>query len=371
MLRNTFPGPNRMLLLWLFAIIPLFCSVSNADTVPRGEPGLRGPPGVPGVPGIPGMKGERGEIRPPGQDGVPGLPGLKGSSGLPGLPGPIGPSGQIGKIGPSGFPGYPGEKGSKGESGLPGFPGAPGFPGETGPVGFPGLKGEPGSPGTCGCPPPQNDAPMPQVISKEEIGVAKNPALTCREIAAKDPSSPNGDYWINPSEGDIRNAILVHCDIEKRMTCIYPRNIRSKTFDISSAKSEVWLGSNNSDFKIAYKINDLQLTALQKLSILSTQNITYHCKNAIAYYDNASKNYEKSVKLLGWNDVEITPQSHPNLQFTSDQDGCQYKRNEWSSAILNYRTDKPSRLPIADIAVRDVGRSEQSVFVEMGPVCFI
>ncbi|XP_065221018.1 collagen alpha-2(I) chain-like isoform X2 [Planococcus citri] len=342
MLSNTFPGSNKMLLLWLFAIIPIFCSVSNADTVPHGEPGLHGPPGLPGT------KGDGGEMGPPGLTGVPGLSGSLGPIGPPGQPGPVG------------FPGY--------YKGIMGSPGVAGYPG---PVGFPGLKGEPGSPGTCGCPSPQNDAPMPHVISQEEIGVAKNPALTCREIAANDPNSPNGDYWINPSEGDIRNAILVHCDIEKHMTCIYPRDIRSKTFDISSAKSEVWLGSNNSDFKIAYKINRLQLAALQKLSILSTQNITYHCKNSIAYYDNASKSYEKSVKLMGWNDIEITPQSHPNLQFTSDQDGCQYKRNEWLSAILNYRTDNPSRLPITDIAVRDVGRSEQSVFVEMGPICFI
>ncbi|XP_065221020.1 collagen alpha-1(II) chain-like isoform X2 [Planococcus citri] len=356
MLSNTFPGPNKMLLIWLFAIIPLFWSVSNADTIPHGEPDLRGPPG------LPGPKGDRGEMGPPGQTGAPGLSGSFG---------PIGPPGQPGRVGYPGQKGEPGEQGFYGEQGFEGLQGIPGLPGFPGLDGFPGQKGEPGPPGTCGCPPPQNDAPMPQVISQEEIGVAKNPALTCREIAAKDPSSPNGDYWINPSEGDIRNAILVHCDIEKHMTCIYPRNIRSKNFDISSAKSEVWLGSNNSDFKIVYKINRLQLDALQKLSILSTQNITYHCKNSIAYYDNASKSYEKSVKLLAWNDIEITPQSYPNLQFTSDQDGCQFKRKEWSSAILSYRTDNPSRLPITDIAVRDVGRSEQSIFVEMGPVCFI
>ncbi|XP_065216475.1 collagen alpha-1(III) chain-like [Planococcus citri] len=369
----------------------------------KGEPGLVGPPGIDGIPGFPGAKGntgypgspgpidQKGEqgpvgavgpIGPPGLDGTHGFPGQKGNPGYPGPPGPIGPSGEPGLPGPGGYPGEPGIVGPPGRIGLTGYPGAkgdqgvPGLPGiglvgVPGDPGFQGPKGEPGLPGTCDCKPQQNDSPMPQVISREEIGRKKNPALTCREIAINDPTSPNGDYWINPSEGDIKNAILVHCDIQKRTTCIYPRKNLSEIFDISSATSEVWLGSNNSEFKITYKINHLQLLFLQKLSISSTQNITYHCKNAIAHYDNSSKSYEKSVKLLGWNDAEISPQSHPKLQFISDQDECQYKRKEWSSTILRYTTDNPSRLPITDIAVRDVGQPEQSIFVEMGPVCFI
>lgn len=43
---------------------------------------------------------------------------------------------------------------------------------------------------------------------------------------------------------------------------------------------------------------------------------------------------------------------------------------EWSKTVIEYRTDKPSRLPILDIAPMDIGGAEQEFGLDIGPVCF-
>jgi len=48
----------------------------------------------------------------------------------------------------------------------------------------------------------------------------------------------------------------------------------------------------------------------------------------------------------------------------------QRKNNEWGKTIIEYRTNKPSRLPILDIAPLDIGGADQEFRVEVGPVCF-
>lgn len=32
-----------------------------------------------------------------------------------------------------------------------------------------------------------------------------------------------GDYWIDPNQGDAKDAILAYCDMHERTTCIYPK----------------------------------------------------------------------------------------------------------------------------------------------------
>lgn len=59
-----------------------------------------------------------------------------------------------------------------------------------------------------------------------------------------------GDYWIDPNEGDIRDAILVFCDIQSRMTCIRPQPVRSQILDIITEESETWIGDHNPGFKV-------------------------------------------------------------------------------------------------------------------------
>ena len=51
-------------------------------------------------------------------------------------------------------------------------------------------------------------------------------------------------------------------------------------------------------------------------------------------------------------------------QFVQD------RQKEWGKTIITYKTDKTVRLPIVDIALRDIGKSEQSFWVEIGAVCY-
>lgn len=48
----------------------------------------------------------------------------------------------------------------------------------------------------------------------------------------------------------------------------------------------------------------------------------------------------------------------------------QKKTNEWKKTIIEYKTNKPSRLPILDIAPLDIGGADQEIRLNIGPVCF-
>lgn len=43
---------------------------------------------------------------------------------------------------------------------------------------------------------------------------------------------------------------------------------------------------------------------------------------------------------------------------------------QWSKTVIEYRTNKPSRLPILDIAPLDIGGADQEFGLDIGPVCF-
>lgn len=48
----------------------------------------------------------------------------------------------------------------------------------------------------------------------------------------------------------------------------------------------------------------------------------------------------------------------------------QKSNGEWGKTVFEYRTQKLSRLPIADMALIDVGGSDQEFGIDIGPVCF-
>jgi hypothetical protein len=48
----------------------------------------------------------------------------------------------------------------------------------------------------------------------------------------------------------------------------------------------------------------------------------------------------------------------------------QFKKAEWAKTVISYTTDKAMRLPILDVAVRDVGTEAQSFWLEIGFVCY-
>lgn len=54
----------------------------------------------------------------------------------------------------------------------------------------------------------------------------------------------------------------------------------------------------------------------------ATQNLTYHCKKSIGYLDVETKSYKKGLKLVGYNDAEITPKGNPKMRYDAIEDEC-------------------------------------------------
>lgn len=48
----------------------------------------------------------------------------------------------------------------------------------------------------------------------------------------------------------------------------------------------------------------------------------------------------------------------------------QGRTNDWSKTSLRYTSEKASRLPIIDVAIKDIGQSDQEFAIEIGSVCF-
>jgi hypothetical protein len=49
----------------------------------------------------------------------------------------------------------------------------------------------------------------------------------------------------------------------------------------------------------------------------------------------------------------------------------QHETKEWAKTILSLKDTKPSRLPIVDVLVKDIGTVRQKFRLEIGPVCFV
>ncbi|NXC56427.1 CO1A1 protein, partial [Aleadryas rufinucha] len=49
----------------------------------------------------------------------------------------------------------------------------------------------------------------------------------------------------------------------------------------------------------------IQLTFLRLMATEAAQNVTYHCKNSVAYMDQASGNLKKALLLQGAHAIEI------------------------------------------------------------------
>lgn len=212
-------------------------------------------------------------------------------------------------------------------------------------------------------------------------GSRKNPARTCRDIKLTHPEWTSGFYWIDPNQGCNNDAIKVFCDFNTRETCVYaqPESIAKKNwFRSTESMKHVWFGETiNGGTEFAYNDETIssqsmatQLAFMRLLSNKASQNITYHCKNSVAYMDEQSGNLKKAVVLQGSNDVELRAEGNSRFTFTVLEDGCTRHTGEWSKTVIEYRTDKPSRLPILDIAPMDIGGAEQEFGLDIGPVCF-
>ena len=116
-------------------------------------------------------------------------------------------------------------------------------------------------------------------------------------------------YWIDPNSGNPKDAILVHCDMEKSATCIYPKpSISDEVYYVTQERgANVWFSDipNNGGFAFTYKADSNQLSFLQMLSSSASQNVTYHCFNSVAYEHPRGGHLRKAIALQSWNDLEI------------------------------------------------------------------
>lgn len=71
-----------------------------------------------------------------------------------------------------------------------------------------------------------------------------------------------------------------------------------------------------------------QLAFMRLLANHASQNITYHCKNSIAYMDDETGNLKKSVILQGSNDVELVSEGNSRFTYTVLVDGCSVSKSE-------------------------------------------
>ncbi|XP_046811584.1 collagen alpha-2(I) chain-like [Lucilia cuprina] len=342
---------------------------------------------------------------------MPGAPGLKGDTGLPGVPGAPGKPGEMGMRGPQGRDGNPGPAGQAGPPGPRGYNGNDGKPGPMGPAGPPGPPGPPGetlgydvaaltallNQGQTKGVDVLGDQPMLDQLGEgltdeekhalvlkayEHVkasfirltrpnGQQSAPAKTCRDLFAAYPEYNSGEYWIDPNEGDPQDAILVYCEKERRATCIRPQPKQTKVISYKGKEEEeAWLSELPSGMKIHYKTDSYQMGFLQLMSAKASQQITFHCKNTVAYKDEKKDTLRNGLKLLSWNDAELTPDGPQRLRYEADEDGCRKRSNNWDKSVLTYTTDKSQRLPIVDIAVRDIGNANQEFRIELGAACF-
>lgn len=66
----------------------------------------------------------------------------------------------------------------------------------------------------------------------------------------------------------------------------------------------------------------IQMTFMRLMANQASQNVTYHCKNSIAYMDSATGNLKKALLLQGSNDVEIRAEGNIRSTYSVSEDGC-------------------------------------------------
>uniref|UniRef100_A0ACB8G0H1 Collagen alpha-1(III) chain n=1 Tax=Sphaerodactylus townsendi TaxID=933632 RepID=A0ACB8G0H1_9SAUR len=274
-------------------------------------------------------------------------------------------------------------EGPPGHSGAPGPPGLPGAPGPC--CGGGGGDGQTWEKGQTFYRDEASDdkATMNDVLSSlksinnqvENIispdGSRKNPARNCRDLKFCHPELNSGEYWVDPNQGCKLDAIKVYCNMDTGETCINanPGRIPQKNWWTSPGpeKKHVWFGeSMNGGFQFNYgdpdlpeEVADVQLAFLRILSSRASQNITYHCKNSIAYMDAASMNVKRALKFMSSTESEIKAEGNSKFTYTVLEDGCTKHTGEWGRTVFEYRTRKTMRLPVVDIAPFDIGAPNQ------------
>merc|ERR1711990_1006353 len=156
-----------------------------------------------------------------------------------------------------------------------------------------------------------------------------------------------GMYWIDPNGGDANDAIEVYCNVKKQETCIYAKpskvyrgEYRPKAGTTGDYK---WFSSDLRDgHAFTYKADSSQMRFMRFKSSQGSQSITYHCKNSVAVLDASTNSYEKALRLLGDNDVEITHNGSHGKSYTVNSDGCQHSKSNRRWSTTKSRTTDPT-----------------------------
>jgi len=203
-------------------------------------------------------------------------------------------------------------------------------------------------------------------------GSKEAPAKTCKDLNFAHPELPSGEYWVDPNEGSVNDAIIVHCDMEQKATCVLPQPGMTQEYNWRGrARGVVWLGEEiHPDHEFQYKADSNQMSFLQLLSSNAYQKLTYHCKNSVAVFDATNRNFRNSLRIMTTSDFELNARGNRKVRYNVIEDGCKTSSNNWSSTTIQYITDKPQRLPFVDVGLRDVGKPNQFFKIEVGPVCF-
>merc|ERR1719498_1026947 len=276
-------------------------------------------------------------------------------TGLPGPTGPPGPRGRSGEMGPAGPPGPPGPPGAPGASGGGFDLGFIAQPQEKAPDPFRMFRADDAN--VLRDRDLEVDSTLKSLSQQiEQIrspdGTRKNPARTCRDLKMCHPDWKSGEYWIDPDQGCTQDAIKVYCNMETGETCVTPTQ--------PEVAKKNWYVSKN-----------IKETLLRLMSTEASQNITYHCKNSVAYMDASAGNLKKALLLQGSNEIEIRAEGNSRFTYSVLEDGCTSHTGTWGKTVIDYKTSKTSRLPIIDIAPMDVGAPDQEFGLEVGPVCFL
>lgn len=170
----------------------------------------------------------------------------------------------------------------------------------------------------------------------------------------------------------MKDAIVVHCDMEQKATCVLAQPSMTQEYNwVGRNNGITWLGEDIvSGFEFTYKADSNQMRFLQLLSSEAWQQLTYHCKNSVAVFDATRRNLRKAMQIMTAADTELKARGNRKFRYRVIEDGCRTKSSTWSSTKIEYRTNKPQRLPFLDVGLRDVGNADQAFKIELSHVCF-
>ena len=83
-----------------------------------------------------------------------------------------------------------------------------------------------------------------------------------------------------------------------------------------------------------------QLAFMRLLANRASQNITYHCKNSIAYMDAENGDLKKAIRLMGSNDVELRAEGNSRFTYNVLEDGCTVRSSPLPSrqTVISHHT---------------------------------